>query len=67
MVLRRNLVAALRFYTVFALLFPATLAGYVLWVDKIYAARQSGVSATAKGPLTARWLQDHLSPGCFRP
>ena len=53
-------IAALIYYLVCALLFPATLAGYLVWVGKLYAARKSGVSGTAQGPLSARWFQHRL-------
>jgi methyltransferase (TIGR00027 family) len=52
--------AALAFYIVCAPLFPAMLIGYVLWVGRLYAARRSGVSGTAQGPLSARWFQHRL-------
>jgi methyltransferase (TIGR00027 family) len=55
-----NTIAALIFYIIFALLFPMTLVGYVLWlVTAFVAGRGSDVSMTAQGPLTARWFQ-HL-------
>jgi methyltransferase (TIGR00027 family) len=53
-------IAATAFYIVFILLFPVTLLGYVLWIVKAFAGRKSGVSRTAQGPLSARWLQHHL-------
>jgi methyltransferase (TIGR00027 family) len=57
----RDPLAAAIFYALFTLLFPATLAGYVLWVGKLLlGARESGVSITAQGPLTARWTQHML-------
>jgi methyltransferase (TIGR00027 family) len=59
-IVRRNPVAAILFYIVCLLLFPATLVGYVLWVVKLYTGRSSGVSATAQGPLSARWFQHQL-------
>src|SRR5262245_17945794 len=57
---RRDPLAAIIFYVVCVLLFPAMLGGYVLWVGKIYAGRTSGVSGTAQGPLSARWFQHRL-------
>lgn len=57
---RRDSVAAIIFYTLCVLLFPAMLVGYVLWVGKIYAGRSSGVSGTAQGPLSARWFMHRL-------
>lgn len=57
---RRCLFAALIFYILCILLFPAMVIGYVLWVGKLYAKRKSGVSGTAQGPLSARWFQHQL-------
>ena len=46
------------FYILNVLLFPVTLIGYVIWVGKgLLAGRGSGVSATAQGPLSARFFQ----------
>ena len=59
-VAQRDPIAALIYYIVCALLLPATLAGYLLWVGKLYAARTSGASGTAQGPLSARWFQHRL-------
>jgi methyltransferase (TIGR00027 family) len=59
-VAHRDPIAALIYYIVCALLFPAILAGYLLWIGKLYAARTSGVSGTAQGPLSARWFQHRL-------
>jgi methyltransferase (TIGR00027 family) len=53
-------IAAIIFYGVCVLLFPAILVGYVLWIGKLYAGRMSGVSGTAQGPLSARWFQHRL-------
>src|SRR5262245_65999944 len=57
---RRDPIAAIIFYIVCVLLSPAMLVGYALWVGKAYAGRTSGVSRTAQGPLSARWLLHHL-------
>lgn len=59
-VVRRDPLAVIVFYTVCVLLIPVLLLGYVLWVGKIYAGRRSGVSGTAQGPLAARWFQHQL-------
>jgi hypothetical protein len=59
-VAQRNPIAALIYYLVCALLFPATLAGCLVWIGKLDAARKSGVSGTAQGPLSARWFQHRL-------
>ena len=43
------------------LLFPVTLAGYVIWVcGALLGGRGSGVSGTAQGPLSARFFADTL-------
>lgn len=57
---RRGPLAAIIFYIVCILLFPAMAIGYVFWVGKLYAKRTSGVSGTAQGPLSARWFQHRL-------
>jgi methyltransferase (TIGR00027 family) len=56
----RDRSAASVFYAVSLLLLPFTLIGYLVWVVMLLrSARSSGVSATAQGPLSARWFQ-HL-------
>ncbi len=53
--------AALVFYTLSLLLFPIMLLGYVIWIGKMYlVGHSSGVSMTAQGPLSARWLEHVL-------
>jgi methyltransferase (TIGR00027 family) len=53
--------AAFVFYAISILLFPVSLAGYVIWVGKWFiAGNPSGVSATAQGPLSARWAMHNL-------
>lgn len=42
------------------LLLPLMVAGYVVWVSGLRRGRRSGVSATAQGPLSARWVQHRL-------
>lgn len=54
------MIAAMTFYVVCVLLFPAMLVGYVLWVGRAFAGRRSGVSRTAQGPLSARWFMHRL-------
>jgi hypothetical protein len=50
-----KLVAPTAYYDLNALLFPATLTGYVLCVGKsVLAGRRTGISVTAQGPLYAR-------------
>jgi hypothetical protein len=54
------LIAAGVFYILSVLLFPVTLLGYVIWTGSLLVRRGSGVSATAQGPLSARWFEHHL-------
>jgi methyltransferase (TIGR00027 family) len=57
----RDRIAATVFYILSVLLFPVTLIGYVIWVGKgIFTGHASGVSATAQGPLSARWFEHNL-------
>lgn len=56
----RKLLAAPIYYIVTVLLFPVTLLGYVIWIGRLLLQRRSGVSATAQGPLSARWVQHRL-------
>lgn len=56
----RDLIAATVFYILSVLLFPVTLLGYVIWTGSLLAGRGSGVSATAQGPLSARWFEHNL-------
>jgi methyltransferase (TIGR00027 family) len=54
-------VAAAVFYILSILLFPVTLVGYIIWIGKgILSKNTSGVSATAQGPLSARWGEHNL-------
>lgn len=55
----RKRVAAPIFYMLTGLLFPVTLLGYGIWISRLLL-RRSGVSATAQGPLSARWMQHRL-------
>jgi methyltransferase (TIGR00027 family) len=58
---RGDPLSAAIFITLNILLFPISLLGYVIWVGKgILAKRGSGVSGTAQGPLSARYLQHNL-------
>ena len=63
----RDLVAATVFYALSALLFPVTLLGYVIWTGSLLAGRSSGVSATAQGPLSARWFEHRLGTRSDEP
>ena len=56
-----GLAGAAVFHLLSILLFPLTLAGYVIWVGKaLLAGRGTGVSGTAQGPLSARWFMHNL-------
>jgi hypothetical protein len=58
---RRDPMAAAVFYILYSLMFPVTLLGYVLWVGMaLLAGRNTGVSGTAQGPLSARWFEHQL-------
>ena len=48
------------FWTVALALSPVGLVGYLAWVASLVAHRGTGVSATAQGPLSARWFAHHL-------
>jgi hypothetical protein len=56
----RDPIATTVFYILSVLLFPVTLLGYVIWTGSLLAGRRSGVSATAQGPLSARWFEHNL-------
>ncbi len=58
----RGPIAAIVFYTLFVLLLPVTLIGYLLWIAKAFLllGRTPGVSKTAQGPLYARWAMHNL-------
>ena len=56
-----NLIATAVFYIISILLFPVSLTGYIIWIGKgILSKNASGVSATAQGPLSARWGEHNL-------
>lgn len=58
---RGGALSAATFIILNILLFPISLLGYVIWVGKgILANRGSGVSGTAQGPLSARYMQHNL-------
>lgn len=52
--------AAVAFYTLSIVLFPVSLLGFMIWIGKLAVGRTSGVSATAQGPLSARWTMHNL-------
>ena len=57
----RNFIAATVYYIISILLLPVSLLGYVIWVGKGFLmGNPSGVSATAQGPLSARWAMHNL-------
>jgi methyltransferase (TIGR00027 family) len=51
---------ATAFYVLNIVLFPITLLGYVLWTGSLLLRQRGGVSATALGPLSARWFAHSL-------
>ncbi len=56
-----NPVAAAIFFLLSILLFPISLTGYVIWIGKgIIGRKTPGVSATAQGPLSARWTEHNF-------
>lgn len=56
----RKFVGVVIYYLLNILLLPITVLGYGIWVFRLLAERGSGVSATAQGPLSARWVQHQL-------
>ena len=56
----RTRVSRVGFYLLCALMSPVILAGYLVWVGKLFAAGRSGVSATAQGPLSARFSEHNF-------
>src|SRR5262245_46872385 len=57
----RDFIATTVYYIISILLFPVSLLGYVIWVGKGFlTGNPSGVSATAQGPLSARWAMHNL-------
>ena len=56
----RTRVSRVGFYLLCALMSPVILVGYLMWVGKLFAARASGVSATAQGPLSARFSEHNF-------
>jgi methyltransferase (TIGR00027 family) len=51
--------STIAFHLISLLLSPISLLGYVIWVGKavVLGGGKSGVSATAQGPLSARWTE----------
>jgi methyltransferase (TIGR00027 family) len=48
------------YYLLCALMSPVILVGYLAWVGKLLAAGRSGVSASAQGPLAARFSEHNF-------
>ncbi len=63
----RTRIAPVAFSVISILLFPVSLVGYALWVGSLLFNRRSGVSATAQGPLSARWFEHLLGTREDRP
>jgi len=56
------------FYIISVLLLPVSALGYTIWVVKAFGVRREpGVSGTAQGPLSARWLQHRLGTRIDEP
>ena len=56
-----NRVSATIYYVLYLLMLPVTVLGYVIWLGgAALLGRRSGVSATAQGPLSARYFQHRL-------
>ena len=56
----RTRVSRVGFYLLCTLMSPVILIGYLMWVGKLFAAGRSGVSATAQGPLSARFSEHNF-------
>ena len=56
----RTRVSRVGFYLLCTLMSPVILVGYLVWVGKLFAAGRSGVSATAQGPLSARFSEHNF-------
>jgi methyltransferase (TIGR00027 family) len=58
---KSSLTAALLFALIWIVFFPVSLAAYLIYeAHVILTSRKLGVSATALGPMTMRWLQHQL-------
>jgi hypothetical protein len=57
---RRGALAASAFGAVCVACAPVMAVGYLWWIATLYRGRSSGLSATAQGPLSARWVQHRL-------
>ena len=56
----RTRISRVGFYLLCALMSPVILVGYLVWVGRLFAAGRSGVSATAQGPLSARFSEHNF-------
>lgn len=54
--------SALIYNLLMLLLFPITLVGYLIWLGALMlnSRKDTGISVTAQGPLSARWTQHNL-------
>jgi methyltransferase (TIGR00027 family) len=60
--------ATVVYYIISVLLFPVSALGYIMWVVKAFGVkREPGVSGTAQGPLSARWLEHQLGTRLDEP
>jgi methyltransferase (TIGR00027 family) len=55
-----KLVASTAYYSLNAVLLPATITGFALTIGKLLAGRRSGISTSAQAPLFARVTQNML-------
>jgi methyltransferase (TIGR00027 family) len=55
-----DLIASAAFHILSILLFPVSLIGYLIVIGKGLLSGRSGVSTTAQGPLSARWVEHNL-------
>jgi len=56
----RTRVSRVGFYLLCTLMSPVILVGYLVWVGKLFVTGRSGVSATAQGPLSARFSEHNF-------
>ena len=56
----RTRVSRAGFYLLCTLMSPVIVVGYLVWLGKLFAAGRSGVSATAQGPLSARFSEHNF-------
>ena len=56
----RTRVSRVGFYLLCTLMSPVILVGYLVWVGKLFVTGRSGESATAQGPLSARFSEHNF-------